>query len=225
MKKRTRIQRIVGFLIKGLTSTEFIGAKNLPAEGGVIVATNHVSRLDIAVLFVNPVRPDITALVANKYLRYPFFRWFSESVGGIWIDRSKADFTAFKQALDVLRIGVALGIAPEGTRSTSRALLEGKSGVVLLAQRSGCPIVPVGIEGTETATVKLLTFRRPKIRVVFGKPLTLPPLPRENREAELQRQTEEIMCRIAALLPERMRGFYAHHPRTLELLERPELYR
>lgn len=222
---RTRLHRVVNRVIKRLTNTTFIGAENIPQRGGVIVATNHVSRIDIPILFVNPVRTDITALVADKYLRYPIFRWFTEIVGGIWIDRSKADFAAFSQSMEVLRAGIALGISPEGTRSSTHALLEGKPGVVLLAQRSGCPIVPVGIEGTDTATAKLLTFRRPKITAVFGKSFTLPPVPRENREAVVQEQTDEIMCRIAALLPERMRGVYASHPRTLELLEHPELVR
>jgi len=140
---RTRLQRLVNRMLKRLTDTTFIGAENIPLKGGVIVATNHISRLDIPILFVNPVRPDITALVADKYLRYPVFRWFAESVGGIWIDRSQADFAAFSKSMEVLRAGIALGIAPEGTRSSDHTLIEGKAGTVLLAQRSGCPIVPV----------------------------------------------------------------------------------
>ena len=173
--KRTRIQRLIQWLIKALTNTIFIGAENLPPQGGVIVATNHVSRLDIPVLFVNPARPDITALVANKYLRYPLFRWITESAGGIWIDRSTADFAAFSKSMELLRSGRALGIAPEGTRSTTHALIEGKPGTVLLAQRSGLPVVPVGIAGSDTATGKMLTFRKPTITAVFGKPVILPP--------------------------------------------------
>lgn len=219
---RTRLQRFVIRMLRRLTVTTFTGAENIPREGGVIVATNHISRLDIPILFVNPIRPDITALVADKYLRYPLFRWFAETVGGIWIDRSQADFAAFSKSMEVLRAGIALGIAPEGTRSPTQTLIEGKAGVVLLAQRSGCPIVPVGIEGTATTLKKIFTFRRPRISVVFGKPFTLPPVPREDREAELQRQTDEIMCRIAVLLPETMRGVYANHPRTLELLAHPD---
>lgn len=219
---RTRLQRFVLRMFKRLTDTTFTGADNIPRTGGVIVATNHISRLDIPILFVNPTRPDITALVADKYLRYPLFRWFAETVGGIWIDRTQADFAAFSKSMEVLRAGIALGIAPEGTRSSTHALIEGKAGTVLLAQRSGCPIVPVGIQGTDTALKKIFTFRRPKIMVVFGKPFTLPPVPRENREAELQKQTDEIMCRIAVLLPEDMRGIYADHPRILELLADPD---
>lgn len=216
--KRNRLQRFVNFLISHLTQTEYIGLQNIPVKGGLILATNHISRLDIPVLFVNPVRADITALVADKYLKYPLFRWFAMTAGGIWLDRSKADFTAFSQALATLESGRALGIAPEGTRSSNSQLLEGKSGTVLLAHRGRVPIVPVGISGTETALQKIVTFRNAPIRVNFGKPIYLPPFERGNREEDLQRQTEEIMCQIAALLPEAYRGFYASHARLKEIL-------
>ncbi len=217
--ERNKLQRFVAFLINHLTRTEYHGVEHLPKRGGFLVATNHISRLDIPVLFVNPVRADITALVADKYLKNPFIRWFAVKAGGIWLDRSKADFTAFGQALATLQSGRALGIAPEGTRSKNQQLLEGKPGVVLLAHRGRVPIVPVGITGTESALAKIFTFRTARIQVRFGEPIHLPPFSRESREEDLQRQTEEIMCRIAALLPPEYRGFYADHPRLKEILD------
>ncbi|MEN4010782.1 MAG: lysophospholipid acyltransferase family protein [Chloroflexota bacterium] len=216
--RRRWLQNAVAFLIRALTRTKFIGIENFPPQDGVIVATNHTSRLDIPVLFVNPVRSDITALVADKYLKYPFFRWFTLAAGGIWLDRSKADFSAFGQALAVLQAGRALGIAPEGTRSETATLLEGKQGTVLLAHRARVPIVPVGISGTHTAQRAMLRLRRGEITVRFGKPFRLPPFSRDNREEDLQRQADEVMCRIAALLPPEYHGFYAGHPRLKELL-------
>ncbi len=216
--RRRWLQNAVAFLIRLLTRTTFTGVENLPPQGGVIVATNHISRLDIPILFVNPARSDITALVADKYLQYPFFRWFAVTAGGIWLDRSKADFSAFGQALAVLQAGRALGIAPEGTRSETATLLEGKPGTVLLAHRARVAIVPVAITGTHTALNSLPRLRRGEITVRFGKAFRLPPFSRENREADLQRQTDEVMCRIAALLPPEYHGFYAGHPRLNELL-------
>jgi 1-acyl-sn-glycerol-3-phosphate acyltransferase len=219
LTKRNKLQNLMRFLIKHLTDTEFIGVENLPAEGGVLVATNHISRLDIPVLFVNPVRPDITALVADKYLKYPFFRWFTMAGGGVWLDRSKADFTAFGQALTLLQQGRALGIAPEGTRSETGQLLEGKPGTILLAHRARVSIVPVGITGTQLALKSLLKLRKGKVVAHFGKPYHPPPFSRDNREEDLNRQTDELMCRMAALLPESYRGFYKDHPRLKELLD------
>lgn len=216
--RRDQLQRWIYRLLRALTRTEFLGTEHIPQNGGVIIATNHMSRLDIPVLFINPVRPDITALVADKYLRYPFFRWFAKTAGGIWLDREKADFSAFREAVKLLKSGRAVGIAPEGTRSVVSALLEGKPGTVLLADRSSAPIVPVGIWGTEDAFKKLLTFRRPRIFARFGPAFHLPPLDRAQREEQLRRYADEIMLRIAALLPERYWGHYRSHPRLPELL-------
>ena len=181
LMNRNKLQKLVDFLFKILTRTEFIGVENIPSEGGLIMATNHVSRLDIPVLFINPVRPDITALVADKYLDYPFLRWFVTTGGGIWLDRTKADFSAFGQALEALNRGRALGIAPEGTRSETSSLLEGKSGTVLLAHRGRVPIVPIAIFGTEKAIPNLLRLLQEAVR---QDRQDLPPaavLPREPR--------------------------------------------
>src|SRR3989304_1393171 len=162
-EKRNRVQRFIHWLIKALPNTVFVGAENLPREGGVIVATNHVSRLDIPVLFVNPARPDITALIANKYLDYPLFRWFAEAAGGIWLDRSQADFAAFSQSMEVLRSGRALGVSREGPRSDTHPLIDCTFVTVRLAVRSVLPVVLVGISVSDSATGKMLTFRKPTI--------------------------------------------------------------
>jgi len=215
---REQLYSILTFLIPRLSKTEFFGHENLPREGGFILATNHLSRVDTPVLFVNPVRPDITALVADKYKKTAFFNWFLETAGAIWIDRDKADFTAFRAAVDAIRQGRMLGIAPEGTRSTTAQLLEGKPGVVLLALKADALIVPSAIAGSEKAFKMVFTLRKPHIVVRFGKPLRIPPLSRENREKEIKLWTDEIMCRIAAMLPEEYRGFYRDFPRVKELL-------
>lgn len=215
---RKTLLAIIRFLLTRLARIEFSGAEHIPASGGVIVATNHLSRLDIPLLFINPVRPDITALVADKYKKYLLFYWLLSRAGIIYIDRSKADFSAFRAAVEALKQGVALGIAPEGTRSRTGQLLEGKSGVVLLAEKANVPIVPVGIAGTEDALLKIFTLRRPLLRARFGPAFQLTPISRQHRERDLQKNTDEIMARIAVLLPEKYRGFYADHPRVKELL-------
>jgi 1-acyl-sn-glycerol-3-phosphate acyltransferase len=207
--KRKTLQRLVRFLIKHLTQTEFIDIENLPFEGGVIVAINHMSHIDTPVLFANPRRPDITALVTTKYQAKPFINWFTETAEGIWINRDIADFTAIRKAAEVLEQGLALGIAPEGTRSENAQLQEGKPGTIMLALKSGVPIVPVGITGTEDAFEKLKRLRRPHIRVRFGEPFTLPEFQPRHRSEELLRWTTILMQRIAALLPESYRGVYA----------------
>jgi len=216
--KRETLQRIIRWLMVRLARLTFIGMEYLPKEGGVIIATNHLSRIDIPVLFMIPTRPDITALVTDKYKAYPIIRWFTTTAHGIWIDRTKADFTAFRVAIDALKEGKALGISPEGTRSTTGGLIPGKQGTVLLALKSKMPIVPVGLVGTAEMLPTLAKLRKPEMIARFGPMFTLPELEREDREGQLQRMTDEVMCRIAAVLPENLRGVYADHPRLTELL-------
>jgi 1-acyl-sn-glycerol-3-phosphate acyltransferase len=201
-----------------LTRLEVIGLENVPLQGGCILATNHLSRLDPPLLFMLIERDDLTALVADKYQKYPFIPWFVNTLNGIWIHREEADFRALKAARQYLQQGGLLGIAPEGTRSRSRKLLPGKPGVAYLADKADVPVIPVAVSGTEGAIFKIFTFRRPRIRVVFGKPFKLPPLGRGQKEMGLERNTDEIMCRIAALLPPQYRGVYADHPRLKEIL-------
>ncbi len=215
--KRDTLQRLVLWGIKHLTAAEFIGLEYVPPQGGIIVATNHMSRIDIPLLFALPVRPDITALVTDKYQSYPFFKWFAITAGGIWIDRTKADFTAFRQAADVIAEGRALGIAPEGTRSNGE-LLEGKPGTVLLALKTGAPVIPLGISGTDRVNDEWKHLRKPHLTVRIGPPLTFAPLDRDQRDEQLQNYTTEMMCQIAALLPEQYRGFYRGNPRLKEIL-------
>ncbi len=216
--KRKTLQSIMKTLLTGLARVEYSGTEHLPQEGGVIVATNHMSRMDTLYLFINPARTDITALVADKYKKYPVFNWILDVGQVIWLDRDKADFGAFRVAAEWLKKGVALGIALEGTRSQTGSLQEGKPGTVLLAQRTGVPIVPVGIAGTETYFHDLLRLRRPRLRLIFGPAVYVPPLDRDKRDEQLKYWTDEIMARIAALLPPKYWGFYKDHPRVKELV-------
>ncbi len=216
--KRKTLQNILHFLLRTITHTEFVGTENIPIQGGVIFVVNHMSRVDAPILFGMPVREDTITVAADKYKKNPLFRFLIETAESIWIDRDIADFAAMRTAIDSVNQGRALGIAPEGTRSSNGRLNIGKPGVVLIADRTHVPVVPVGIAGSESAVKKLLSFRRPHITVRFGKPFELPPMDRARRDAWLQSSTDEIMCRIAAELPPQYRGFYADYPRLKELL-------
>jgi 1-acyl-sn-glycerol-3-phosphate acyltransferase len=119
-------------------------------------------------------------------------------------------------ALDVLRQGVALGISPEGTRSESGELLEGKAGTILIADRAKVPIVPVGLSGTDKVQPSILRLRRQRVMARYGPAFTVPPIERDRREEQLKEYTDEMMLRIAALLPPELRGFYKDHPRLEE---------
>jgi 1-acyl-sn-glycerol-3-phosphate acyltransferase len=219
MTKREFLQKAVHFLLKTLTHSEYVHAEYLPESGPVLVAINHLSRLDIPLLFDNPRRKDINGLIATKYKKFIFIVPLVWMADAIWLEREEADFEAFRVSVEALKKGIALGISPEGTRSTTGKLLPGKPGTILLAMRSGAPIVPVGLVGTDKGVSDLLHFRKPRMKAIFGPAFTIPPLDRENREAQMQKWTDELMCRIAVLLPESYWGAYADHPRLKELLK------
>jgi 1-acyl-sn-glycerol-3-phosphate acyltransferase len=218
MRVRPALRSIVHFLFKLLTHVEVEGLENVPRSGGAILSANHLGRLDSPLVFALLERDDATGLVADKYKKYILLRPLVDAVGGIWINREEADFQALRVARDYLQKGGMLGIAPEGTRSRTGALMHPKTGVAYLAHKAGVPILPVGITGTEKAVRELFRFQRPRLTVRFGKPFTLPTLERGERSVMLRANTDEIMCRIAALLPEEYRGVYKEHPRLRELL-------
>lgn len=219
--KRETLYKILRAVLYNVAHVEYHGTEYLPKEGPVLIATNHNSRMDTLYLFVNPARPDITALVADKYLKYPVFNWILKVGGVVWLDRNEADFSAFRKAAEIIKSGVAMGVAPEGTRSRDGQLQEGKPGIALLAVQTKTPIVPVGIAGTDMFFKRLLTLRRPRVILNFGPAIHLEPLQRDTRKEQLKQYTEEIMCRIAALLPASYRGVYKDHLRLKELLQAP----
>ncbi len=205
-----------------IARVEIEGLENVPPEGEkVVLAANHLGRLDSVLIYYTLKRGDVIMPTAEKYRDHPIFAPLVKMVGSFFIDRHNPDIAAVREVLRRMARGQALVIAPEGTRSKTEALQPGHPGVVYFASKSGAPIIPAAVIGTEDRLVKerLRRFRRLDIHVRLGEPFTLPPLPKKDRDAALQAATEEVMCRIAALLPPRYRGVYADHPRLRELLE------
>jgi 1-acyl-sn-glycerol-3-phosphate acyltransferase len=205
-------------LFRLLTRLSVIGRNNIPMRGGCLLAGNHLGIVDGPLIFCLIKRNDATGLVALDHKKNPVIRFVVENAQGIWINRDETDFQALKQARLHLKNGGLLGISPEGTRSKDHQLIQAKSGVAFLADRSEAVIVPMAITGTENSLKKVLTLQRPRITIRFGEPFCLPPLDRKDRDASLRQNTDEIMCHIAALLPEKYRGYYENHPRLIELL-------
>ncbi len=223
MKKSTHtIFRFIVRLILGLiASVKIIGFENLPA-GGFVVAANHIGRLDAALAYYVLDRPDIIMVVAEKYQKYAVFRWLVKITNGIFVDRYNSDIHAIRETLRRLEKGEVFTITPEGTRSRTGNLIEAKPGGIYLAWKAGVPVLPVALTGTEDSVVvqRLKHFKRLDVRIVAGKPFSLPPVKGKDRDAAMQKYTDEVMCRIAALLPAERRGVYAQHPRLKELLNK-----
>ncbi len=215
------IRWLIRLLFNIIARVEVKGYEHLPREGSFVIATNHLGIVDVPIAYYALDYWDMFVLIADKWQKVGLFRWVGKYFNFIFIDRYNADIKALRKVISLMERDNILVIAPEGTRSRTGALIEAKPGVSYLATKLNRPIVPVAITGTEDKLLfgSLKRLRRARVTVTAGPAFTLPPLPRENRDAKLKEYTDEIMCRIAAILPERYWGAYAENPRLQELLQ------
>ena len=212
------LRSIVRFFMNLIADIEVHGSEKLP-DGNVIAAANHLGRLDTAALLCIIDREDIIMPVAEKYKNHPFFGAIGRAVNAIWLNRFEADYAALRKILERMKQGGMLVIAPEGTRSKTEALQEAKLGVAFLAGKSGYPVLPVAVTGTEDRAIleNLKRFKKSKIIVRAGELFHIEIPNGKGREEAMRQATDEIMCQIGALLPEKYRGVYSAHPRLKEL--------
>ena len=186
---------------------EVLGLENVPRQGPAILASNHLNLAD----------PPLLAALVRRRLIYmaKLELWSTPIIGPLYrlydcipVRRFDADVGALRRAEKVLREGHVLVMFPEGTRGGRPGLGKGYPGTAAIALRSGAPIVPVGVSGTETVSLPRCFLRRTRVRIAFGRPFTLPRGQRLTTELA-EEGTERIMKEIAALLPEAYRGTYA----------------
>jgi len=181
--------------------TRIQGAENFPKTGGFILAGNHVSYLDPALLWACVPRP--THFFAKQELfDTPVLGWLFSRVYVLPINRGSADRVAIQRATDLLAYGEPVGIFPEGTRqvpgTTADTPADAHAGVAFIAMRAGVPVVPVGIAGTELALPKGAKFPRfPRVTIRYGEPVRPEDFTQGGRKERTQAMTAEIMRRIA----------------------------
>lgn len=201
------------------------GLENLPqpGAGGFIVAANHNSYFDAPLVFIPlPRGTQLTVFGADKYRSNLLLGAMVRMIGVVWVNRDAPSPATIKYAVQVLRGGSMLGVAPEGTRSrVTHALQKAKTGVAYLAVMADVPVIPAAIAHTDRVGDDLKHLRRSHVSITFGKPLRFPVPARRERDAKLEEYTEELMCHIAALLPPPYRGVYADSPKLKELLAVP----
>jgi 1-acyl-sn-glycerol-3-phosphate acyltransferase len=190
------------------------GVENLPPReaGGMVIAMNHVHWSDIPLIgTMLPFSYRLSWVAKSELFRNPLAAWWFRQMNVIPINRGKRDVAAMDTMAQALRDGAVLLIFPEGTRSPSGVLKEGRGGAVRMAMQSGTPIVPVAITGTEHGA-KAVAFRG-RVHLRIGEPYTIPPTPDGKIHPDLMEQlTTDMMRRIAALLPPERRGLYAQLP-------------
>lgn len=176
--------------------------ENVPSEGGVILAANHLSFIDSLLLMYSLPRR-VTFLGKAEYLDSWTTRTLFPAAGMIPVDRSGRGIAhSLAMAEARLDAGEVVGIFPEGSRSRNGLLHRGHPGVAHLALSSGAPIVPIGIVGTDQIQPpgKVLPEFRGSVTLKFGSPLGVGPWADQRRSASAKRDiTEEVMDSIASL--------------------------
>ncbi len=215
------LQRLLQWIIQITTKIEVSGMENIPANGPFILATNHLHVFDLPVAFAYNPR-QVSVFAADKWRGKPG-GWLMQTVTRtIFVARGEPDRRALGQALEVLKAGGVIAIAPEGTRSRTGGLLPGKSGAVYLAARAGVPIVPTAMWGQEQVMAGWARLRRTPVHLRFGPPVFLPADAARWRTVELEAYTEQLMLTLAQMLPPQYRGVYADKVRQMSSQPRKE---
>jgi 1-acyl-sn-glycerol-3-phosphate acyltransferase len=202
------VMKLLTFLFMDATIT---GMENFPRQGPALVVINHLGDAD-AVLLGASIPFMIEGMgkieLNDHWLVGPAFRAY----GIIWLHRGRPDRKALRAALEGLAEGRMLVLAPEGRQSVIGGLDEGSGGAAFLALKSGAPIVPVAMTGTENENIysHMKRLRRAKVTLSVGKPFHLQDMP--DRQTMLHEGTRRIMQSLADLLPDSYRGNYRSIP-------------
>jgi 1-acyl-sn-glycerol-3-phosphate acyltransferase len=213
-----QVSRIVaGPFLHAFGRPRIIGAENIPASGGAILAANHLSAIDSIYLPFMVTRP-VTFSAKSEYFSRGgpasrLFALYMKATGQLQIDREagRAAQATLEAALQRLEDGQLFGIYPEGTRSPDGRLYRGRPGVGWLALRSGLPVIPVGMMGTRRILPPgSVVPRLGRVEVRIGKPLTFGAEVTDQAPAKARREiTEQVIEAIRALTGQEYVHMYA----------------
>lgn len=163
------------------------GYENIPKDTAVLYVGNHRSYFDILVGYTSV--PGLMGFVAKKeMLRYPLLRDWMKNVNCLFLDRDdlRAALQTILEGIEKVKNGISVWIFPEGTRNRNDdifELLPFKEGSLKIAEKSGCPVVPVAMTGTAEIFEKHIPFiRSSEVTVYFGKPFYVKELEPEQRK-------------------------------------------
>lgn len=183
--------------------------QQIPRQGPLIAISNHTGQIEVPLIFAHLQPRKLTGWAKVESWDNKFLNWVFNVWGMIPVRRGEADMHALKAAIRALEKGYILGIAPEGTRNYTGRLKRGLPGAVTVALHSGAPIIPIAHWGGENFMKNFKHLKRTDFHIRVGEPFKL------NTEgiritSEIRQQiVDEMMCRLARLLPEEYRGEYS----------------
>ena len=191
-------------LVRSAARITVLGRENFAIKPPYILATNHLTSWDPAmILAISPRTTQLTVLAADKWRKVLPILLLFNAMGGIWVKRGEVDRVALRACVKVLQNGGAMGMSPEGTRSRTGGLIQGRSGVAYLALKADVPVIPIALWGVENIAPSRKRLRRADVTVRVGEAM------RMDRALSMDDNTERLMRAIAAMLPAQYRGVYA----------------
>jgi 1-acyl-sn-glycerol-3-phosphate acyltransferase len=216
-------QRFIGAILKSITVALFrvddAQLAKVPPRGPLILVTNHVHMPEIPTLFLRLTPRPVTGMLLASRWDNPLFRWMLDSFHILPLKRGEADLAGLRKGLEALEKGYILIVDPEGTRSHTGILQQGRAGAVLMALRSGAPLIPVVHYGSENYKHNFFRrLRRTDFHFAVGPVFRIKPQTAAELHTNRDAIVSEVMAQMAALLPPQYRGFYADVPPTRNFL-------
>jgi 1-acyl-sn-glycerol-3-phosphate acyltransferase len=164
------------------------GKENIPTDQPVLYIANHRSLFDIVVTY--PLFPGLTGFISKDVLKkVPGLGLWMQRCHCLFLDRTdlKRGLKTILDAIDKVKSGISIVIFPEGTRNRQAdqpaSLLPFRDGALKIAQKSGCPIVPMVLTGTDDVLENHIPWIRPtEVTVTFGKPIVIKDLAKEDQK-------------------------------------------
>ena len=204
---RNLLHWLARLLLHLVTRVRLRGLENFPRNGPALIAVNHLGDLDaLACLAFFPRRVDY--LSKAELYDFPVLGWVQRMYGTIWVHRGQPDRRALRAALNGLKEGRFVAIAPEGRESVSGCLEPGTGGAAFLALRAGVPVLPVTFTGTQNDHIygNLKRLRRSDISMTIGAPFWLEG--GDYHKQAVRKGTDQIMLQLAVHLPPEYQGVY-----------------
>ena len=208
------LYKIVAFIVKIATGIlcriDAPDLHKMPGRGPLIVIANHTGQLEVAVFFGQLQPRRITGWAKMESWDNAFLNWLFNLWGLIPVRRGEGDTSALRKAIKALEDGFIFGVAPEGTRNKTGQLKRAHPGAVMLAVHSGAIIMPLAHCGGENFLKNLARFKRTDFHIRVGEPFRLK-LDGVKVTREIRQQiVDEMMIRLAELLPPAYHGAYAN---------------